>query len=166
MRRRPFAPYKDICACPGRRFEVRRNDGEKARHGEPSGFFISVGQMDIIFGIYSKYARRLMFEWLWRPFYNLLRKVGIKNLQCGECGQKLSELSDTCPYCGASMRGKRHDEHSSTDRKRDDDSADDEAEPEDDSGDTSDGRDDGGNGGDSGNGGNGGGNGGGGNGGD
>lgn len=69
MREKALRPYKDICACPGRRFEVRRNDGEKARHGEPSGFFISVGQMDIIFGIYSKYARRLMFEWLWRPFY-------------------------------------------------------------------------------------------------
>ena len=119
--------------------------------------------MDIIFGNYSKYARRLMFEWLWRPFYNLLLKFGITNLQCGECGQKLSELSDTCPYCGASMRGKRHNQHSSTDWKHEDDPADDEAEPEDDPDDTSDGGDTGG---DSGNGGNGGGNGGGGNGGD
>ncbi len=84
-----------------------------------------------------------MFEWLWRPFNNLLLKFGITNLQCGECGQKLTELSDTCPYCGASMRGKRHDQHSSTDWKHDDDSADDEAESEDDSDDTSDEGDDG-----------------------
>jgi hypothetical protein len=27
-----------------------------------------------------------MFEWLWRPFYNLLLKLGITNLQCGDSG--------------------------------------------------------------------------------
>jgi hypothetical protein len=111
-----------------------------------------------------------MFEWLWRPFNNLLLKFGITNLQCGECGQKLSEITDTCPYCGAPMRGKQHDQHSGTDWKHDDDSDDDEAESEDDSDDASDEADDGSDscdGGDSGNGGDsGGGNGGGGNGGD
>jgi uncharacterized membrane protein YgcG len=100
-----------------------------------------------------------MFEWLWRPFNNLLLKFGITNLQCGECGQKLSEITDTCPYCGAPMREKRHDQHSGTDWKHDDDSDNDETESEDDSDDASDEADDGsdsGNGGDSGEGGNGG----------
>jgi hypothetical protein len=115
--------------------------------------------MDIIFWQF-KYARRLMFEWIWRPFHNLLLKAGIKNLQCGECGQKLSELSDTCPYCGAPVRRKRHDQSSSTDWKRDDDFDDDETESEDDSDDTPDEADSGSDSGDSGNGGNGGGNGG------
>jgi hypothetical protein len=96
-----------------------------------------------------------MFEWLWRPFYNLLLKFGITNLQCSGCGQKLSELSDTCPYCGASMRRKQQDQHSRNDWKHGDDSDDDdnEAEPEDDSDDTSDEGGDGNDGGDSGNGG-------------
>jgi hypothetical protein len=94
-----------------------------------------------------------MFDWLWRPFNNLLLKFGITNLQCSACGQKLSELSDTCPYCGASVRERRHDQHSRTDWKHDDDSADDDAEPEDDSDDTSDGADTGSDGGDASNGG-------------
>jgi hypothetical protein len=53
MRARPFAPYKDSSACPGSRSEVRRNDGENARHGESSGLSILDGQMNIIFGNYS-----------------------------------------------------------------------------------------------------------------
>jgi hypothetical protein len=95
-----------------------------------------------------------MFDWLSRPFNNLLLKFGITNLHCDECGQKISEVSDICPYCGASLRGKRHDQRSDTDWKHEDDFADDEVEAEDDSDDTSEGGDN------SGDGGNGGGNGG------
>ncbi len=42
----PAASGMDSC--------VRRNDGEKVLHGDPSGFSILDRQMDIIFGNYYK----------------------------------------------------------------------------------------------------------------
>jgi len=50
MKTKALRAVQGFLGLPRTPIQVRRSDGENAGHGEPSGFSISDGEMDITFG--------------------------------------------------------------------------------------------------------------------
>ncbi len=58
MRAKALRSVKGFLRLPRTPIQVRRNDGENARHGELSGYSVSDAQLDIIFPNYSKIIQK------------------------------------------------------------------------------------------------------------